>query len=327
MTQTTLSRRALMTGAAAIGAAGALAPATRARAAAPQQGGEMPAHYRFALGEMEVTTVLDGEVPVPGPHPIFGENVAAEAVAELARENFLPADRMLIPFTVTIVNTGAAVLLFDTGNGGTTARRPAAGRLRERMQAAGIAPGDVDHVVLTHFHPDHIGGMIEDGAPAFPNADYVIPAREYDFWAHEDRLFDAGTADNAQLVQDNVVPFAEAARMIAPGDTVVPGIEALEARGHTPGHTAYHLESGGERLVLIADLSNHHVASLQRPEWHVRFDMDKEAAVAARKELLGMIAADRVPFVGYHMPPPAVGYLAEHGPGFRFVPESYQLRL
>lgn len=326
MTDPSLTRRGLMTGAAALAAGATVAPGA-ARAAAPQLGQSVPAHYRVKLGAFEVTTILDGAVEVPGPHPIFGENVSAEEVAELARQNFLPAERMIIPFTVTIVNTGDAVLVFDTGNGGTTGRRPAAGLLRARMQSAGIAPEDVDHVVLTHFHPDHIGGMIEDGQAAFPNASYVIPAREYDFWSSEDRLFEASTADNGQLVQDNVVPFADQARMIAPGEAVVSGVESVKAWGHTPGHTAYHVESEGKRLMLIADTSNHYVASVMRPEWHVRFDMDKEAAVATRKEVLGMIAADRIPFVGYHMPFPSLGYLEEQGPGFRFVPVSYQLQL
>jgi len=325
MTDLRLTRRGLMAGAAATGA---LVAAPRfAAASAPQLGTDVPTHYRFNVGAFEVTTIRDGAVQLPGPHPIFGENVAGEDVAALAEENFLPSDQMEIAFTVTIVNTGNEVILFDTGNGGDTGRRPNAGLLLERLAEAGFEPGQIDHVVLTHFHGDHIGGLTEGGAPAFPNADYVIPAEEYNFWSNEDLLFDENMQSRAQLVQDKVVPFAEQARFIDPGDAVVSGIEAVKAWGHTPGHTTYHLESEGERLMLIADTSNHYVVSLQRPDWHVRFDMDKEGAVAARKEILGMIAADRIPFVGYHMPTPAVGYLEAEGPGFRFVPASYQLNL
>ena len=108
---------------------------------------------------------------------------------------------------------------------------------------------------------------------------------------------------------------------------VVSGIEAIDSRGHTPGHTCYHIESEGARLMVTGDVCNHYVVSMQRPDWHVRFDMDKEGAVAARKKILGMIAADRIPFVGYHMPYPAVGYAEVLGDGFRYVPASYQLNL
>lgn len=325
MDRMTLDRRSLLAGGAALGLAAGTLPRT-AGAGAPMLGLARPAHYRFTVGAMEVTTLLDGAVQVPGPHPIFGENVTQEDVAALAEENFLPAGQMEIPFTVTLVNTGSELILFDTGNG-DIGRRPAAGLLRGRLGQAGYAPEQVDKVVITHCHPDHVGGMTEGGAPAFPDAAYMFPAQEYDFWASEDRLFEASTVDNAQLVQDKVVPFAGQATMIAPGDTVAPGIEALKAWGHTPGHTAYHLESEGERLVLIADTANHHVMSVQKPEWHVRFDMDKELAIAARREVLGMIAADRIPFVGYHMPPPAVGFLEARDGGFRYVPASYQLNL
>jgi len=251
--------------------------------------------------------------------------VTQEDVAALAVENSLPPTRMEIPFTVTVVNTGAEVIVFDSGNG--AGRRPNAGQMRERLAASGIAPEQVDVVALTHFHPDHIGGLMEDGQPAFPNASYLIPSAEYDFWSDEALLANDGTKRVATLAQSNVVPLRDEALFIKGGDAVVGGITALSSHGHTPGHTCYHLESGGERLLILGDVSNHYVATLQRPDWHVRFDMDKEKAVAARKEVLGMIAADRIPFLGYHMPPPAVGYLEAKGEGFRFVPAGYQLNL
>ncbi len=319
-----LTRRAALGTGAAL-AAGALA--SPAAAAAPMLGPSQPTHTRFALGAFEVTTILDGAVQLPGPHPIFGENVTQEDVAALAAENFLPAERMETAFTVTLVNTGSEVVLFDTGNGGATGRRPNAGRLLERLAAAGYAAEQIDTVVITHFHGDHIGGLMEDGAPAFPNARYVLGAEEYDFWSNEDLLDDEAMSGRARLVQANVVPFAERATMIAPGEAVASGIEAVKAWGHTPGHHCYHVESEGQRIMLIADLANHYVMSLQRPDWHVRFDMDKEAAVAARTEILGMVASDRIPFIGYHMPAPAVGYLETLGEGFRYVPASYQLRV
>ena len=325
-----LDRRALLTGAAITGAAltgaglTAGAPGT-GQAAAPMQGLSRPSIYRFGLGGFEVTTILDGAIQLDGPHPIFGQNATQEEVAALAAANFLPPDRMEIPFTVTVVNSGAELILFDSGNGAR--RRPNAGRVRELLADAGIAPEQVDIVALTHFHGDHIGGLMEDGSPAFPNATYVIGDKEYDYWSDEDLLSDDKMKGRAQLVHSNVVPFAPKTRFIKGGDAVVSGIEAVSSHGHTPGHTSFHLESQGRRLLILGDVSNHYVMSLQRPDWHVRFDMDKEMAVAARMEVLGMIAADKIPFIGYHMPPPATGYLETLGVGFRFVPVGYQLNL
>ncbi|MEM9761446.1 MAG: MBL fold metallo-hydrolase [Pseudomonadota bacterium] len=320
------ARRGLMLGAAALPlAGGVLAGAAGAAVPAPQ-GVLRPGAYRFKVGAFEVTSILDGAVQLDGPHPIFGQNVTQDDVASLAAENFLPPTRMEIPFTVTLVNTGSELILFDTGNG-DNGRRPAAGRLVETLGTLGIQPGDITHVVITHFHGDHISGLTEDGAPTFPNAAYVFGAAEYDFWSNEDLLFDEAMQSRAQLVQDKVVPFAEQATMINPGDAVRSGIEAVDNFGHTPGHMAYHLESEGARLMITADSANHYVMSLQRPDWHVRFDMDKEKAAAARRSLFGMIAADKIPFIGYHMPPPAVGYVEPLGEGFRFVPASYQLNL
>lgn len=328
MTQTApfLTRREAFIATGAGAAALALGGAAPARAAAPLQGPLVPHVYRFMVGDFEVTTILDGAIQLDGPHPIFGQNVEANEVMDLAEANFLPPDRMEIGFTQTLVNTGEKVILFDAGNG--AGRRPDAGHLRKRLAAAGIAPEQVDIVAITHFHPDHIGGLMEDGSPAFPNATYVLGAAEYDFWSPEDKAAEgAPTARVGKLTQSNVVPLAEKAEMIQPGAAVVSGVEAVDSKGHTPGHLCYHIESKGERLLVLGDVCNHYVVSMQRPDWHVRFDMDKDAAVAARKAMLGMIAADRIPFVGYHMPYPAVGYVETMGDGFRYVPASYQLNL
>ncbi|MEM8597760.1 MAG: MBL fold metallo-hydrolase [Pseudomonadota bacterium] len=325
MTDCRPTRRGLLAGAAATPLAIA-ATATVADAAVAQQGLLRPAPYRFMVGEFEVTAILDGAVQLDGPHPIFGGNVGQEAVAALAEENFLPATRMEIPFTTTLVNTGSELILFDTGNG-DNGRRPAAGNTVATLQAHGIEPSDITHVVITHFHGDHISGLTEGDAPTFPNAQIILGAAEFDFWTNPDLASQDGMAAPYELVQKKVVPFAEQATMIEPGQTVRSGIEALNCFGHTPGHMVYHLESGGERLLITADTANHYVMSLQKPDWHVVFDIDKEAAAAKRKEVFGMIAADRIPFIGYHMPAPAVGYVEPLGDGFRYVPASYQLNL
>ncbi|MEJ8571732.1 MBL fold metallo-hydrolase [Microbaculum marinum] len=295
-----------------------------ARAAAPMLGATQPQVYRFQLGEFEIATVSDGAVQVDGPHPIFGNDQPAEQVQDYASQNFLPEEKLEISFTPVVINTGNELVLFDTGNG--AARRPAAGALASKLEAAGYTPDQVDVVVLTHFHPDHIGGTMEDGKPTFPNARYVTGRTEYDFWSDEAKL--GGPMDRvASLTQSNVVTFADKTTFLEDGGEVVSGIRAVAAPGHTPGHMAFLVESGGKPFLIWGDTTNHYVLSLQKPEWHVSFDMDKDEAVRSRKKILDMVAADRIPATGYHMPFPAIGYVEKAGDGYRWVPVSYQLRL
>jgi glyoxylase-like metal-dependent hydrolase (beta-lactamase superfamily II) len=309
-------------------AAGLAMPQIMIRAAHAQAEAEIPenpGYRRFTLGTFEITTIQDGQRPSEGPHPIFGQDQPAETVAELLEENFLPSDRFVNGFTPTLVRTESELILFDTGLG-EGARGDGLGKLRERLQAAGHQPDDVTIVAITHFHPDHIGGLTEDDTPAFANARYVMGQAEYDFWTAPDRM-SGPTEQVAQLVEQKVKPLAERTTFIGDGDEIVPGIAAMEAHGHTPGHLIFLLESGAQRLALTADTANHYVASLQRPEWHVQFDVDKELGAETRKKVFDMIAAERLPFIGYHMPFPSVGFVEKMDVGYRYVPMSYQLDL
>ena len=297
---------------------------TPAAAASPMLGADHPTHYRFKLGGFEITTIWDGAVQLKGPHPIFGQNVPEADVQALARENFLPPADFEISFAPVIVNTGKELVLFDTGNG--AGRRPNAGRTAATLAKAGYSAEQIDVVVLTHFHPDHIGGMTEDGKPTFPNARYVTGEAEYNFWSPKE-MAEGKLARVGKLVQANVVPFADKMTFVKPDGAVASGITAVGAFGHTPGHMAYHFDSEGRRLLLWADSTNHYVASLQRPDWHVRFDMDKQAAADTRKTILGMAAAEKIPCTGYHMPFPSVGYVDNRAGAYHWVPATYQLNL
>ncbi len=318
---TTMTRRhALLTG-----ASGALAmpfivrPVKPARAETRMMGLDRPTHYRFPLGDFEVTMLFDGARRVDGPHPIFGENQDPDEVAAYAEENFLPGDRMEISFAPVLVNTGAELVLFDTGN--APGGQPDVGNLPQRLEAAGYEPGQIDVVAISHCHPDHIGGLMNGGEPTYPNARYAIGRTEYDWWTSE------APEDQAALVQSNVVPLSEQMTFLEDGDDVVSGITAMATFGHTPGHMAFHIESNGQRLLNFADVTNHYVASLRRPDWHVVFDHDKEAAVETRRRVLYMLATERIPAVGYHMPFPSIGFVERTEESFRWVPASYQLHV
>jgi len=305
----TISRRQALAGAAALPlAAAAAGPAS---AAAPMMGAGMPRYNRFMLGVFEVTTILAGTRTVPEPQGIFGMNASPEEFAAASEAANIPTDAAQFFFTPTVVNTGSELILFDTG---LSAEGTAAA-----LAEAGYSPDQVDTVVITHMHGDHIGGLMEGETETFANARYVTGQAEFDAW---DMSGDEG-------FEAKMRPLTEAGKVefIGDGGGVASGVTGMAAFGHTPGHMVYMLESDGKQLLIAADFANHYVWSLAHPDWEVRFDRDKEAAAATRRRLLDMLAADKVPFIGYHMPWPGVGYVDKHDSGYAYVPHSYQLML
>lgn len=304
MTSPTFSRRSLLAAAATV----PLIPAM-ARAGAPMLGTAMTPFYRVQLGEFEVTTLLSGTATRPDPQTIFGLNASAEDFAAVSQAANIPTDKAQFFFTPTVVNTGAELMLFDTGLSPES--------ITGALEAAGYTAEMVDVVVITHMHGDHIGGLMSGDAPTFPNARYVAGRAEFDAWAQMgNEGFDT-----------RMRPLADRTTMIEDGASVVSGHTAVAAFGHTPGHMAHLIESGGQSLLIAADFANHYVWSLAHPDWDVKFDMDKPAAAATRKRLLDMMATDRIPFVGYHMPWPGIGYVERQDGAYRYAPTSYQLLL
>ncbi|MEM6896315.1 MAG: MBL fold metallo-hydrolase [Pseudomonadota bacterium] len=303
-----LTRRTLLASA----AAAPLVPfATQAsaggHAAAPTQKART-----FTVGDFAVTTLLAGTGQRDEPQGTFGMNVSAEEFARVSEENFISAETYQGFFNPVVVQTGSETILFDTGLPGDGV--PSA------LAEVGLSPADITHVVLTHMHPDHIGGMTGDAGEVYTNASYVTGRREYDFWTGQgagNRIFD--------MMAQKVTPFAEKMRFLDEGGEVRPGITAMGAFGHTPGHMVYMLDSGDAQLLITADMANHHVWSLANPDWEVRFDGDKSAAAGTRRRILTMLAEERIPMVGYHMPFPAAGYVETRGDGFHWVPVTYQM--
>lgn len=255
----------------------------------------------FDLGAFKVTTMLAETRMVRDPHNIFGINVDDAAFDAVAAANDLDPAEIAFYFTPVLVDTGSELVLFDTGT--------SVEAITGALAAAGHTPDDIDRVVITHMHGDHIGGIASGAAPTFANAAFTTGADEMDHW---DFSGDEGFETLIRPMQDRF-------DLISDGDAVASGITAMAAYGHTPGHMAYHLESDGQRLVLGADFANHFAFSLANPEWEMLFDADKAQAVATRKALLDMMATDQVPMVSYHMPFPAHGHIERTDSGYAFT--------
>jgi glyoxylase-like metal-dependent hydrolase (beta-lactamase superfamily II) len=297
--------------------AAAQAPATPA---APAQA---PGFYRFRVGGFTVTTVHDGFFarPLEG----FVRNAPLAEVQAAATAAFLPADRQVIPFTITFVSRGDTLAVFDAGNGVTPAGATA-GRMIANMAAAGIDPARVTHVIHSHFHGDHVNGLLNaEGGRAFPNAAILVPQPEWAWWTTEanqtrspegQRATFANVARRFAPYQGRVTPFA-------PGAEVIPGITSMAAPGHTPGHTIFRVADGDAQMMFLADLTNRPEIMMANPDWQIVFDFDGDAAAATRRRVLDMVATDRIRVTGYHYPFPANGYVARQGNGFRFVPADW----
>jgi glyoxylase-like metal-dependent hydrolase (beta-lactamase superfamily II) len=299
-----LKRRSFLAGSAALVAGSSV------QAAAPMLGSSMATHRRFQLGDFEVTTILANTTTIKNdPQGIFGLNVSKEEFVSVTEAAHLPTDQFQMFYTPTVVNTGKELVLFDTGQdaSGTVAA----------LNSAGYSADQIDKVVLTHFHGDHVGGLHSGDERTFKNATYYCGNAEFEDWDFSgDDTFEA-----------QVRPLEDELNFIDPEDDVASGITAVDASGHTVGHMGFMIESNGKQLFLGGDFANHYIWSLAYPDWELRFDRDREKAAQTRRRLLSMLATDKIPFVGYHMPWPSVGYVETREDGFTYVPTSYQLML
>lgn len=322
----TAHRRSLFAGSAAIAAAMALPAAAQQAAPAAAAPAQAPGFYRFKVGRHTVTTVHDGvnRRPVEG----FVRNAPLADVQAVLAESFLPGDTLTIPFTVTFVETPQGLVVFDAGTGGQLS--PTAGLLAANMRAAGLDPAAVRMVIVSHFHGDHITGLTTaENARVFPNAEIVVPAAEWAWWTesgNESRTPEGqrGTFANTRR---RFAPYEGRIRQVQDGQEVVPGIRAVSAQGHTPGHTLYHLSDGDQQMMFLADLTNRPEVMARRPDYQIVFDMDGDAAAAMRRRVFDRVATDRIRVTGYHYPFPANGFIARDGQGFRFVPAEWSASL
>ncbi len=298
-----------------------------ALAKAAKKGTQVPGFYRFSLGAFEITVVSDGNLFLPSR--LMASNVPEAELKAFLKGNYLDAARHMSHLNLALINTGKALILVDTGAGANF--QDTAGKLVDNLEAAGHAPQEVDKVIVTHGHPDHVWGIIDDfeEAPRFPNATYVINKAEWDFWTAEDTAdkLPEGFKSFASGARRNLLPVTARMRRVAPDYEVVPGVRVIDTAGHTPGHVSVIVESEGERLLITGDAVNHAYISFERPEWQPGVDMDKGKAVAVRKHLLDMAASEGLLVLGYHFPFPGLGHVARSGAAWRWVPALWQWEL
>jgi glyoxylase-like metal-dependent hydrolase (beta-lactamase superfamily II) len=323
---TELSRRNILTGAIAAAATSALMPlaASSVRAAAPLSGKQAPSYYRSKLGDFEITVVSDGARPIPLP-PAFVRNVSNEEVLKVAEAAYMPKGSIVAPFNPVVVNTGAKLILIDTGYG--PGLGPTVGLLPATLAAAGIDPKTIDIVLISHLHGDHILGLkTPDGALAFPNAEIKVPAVDWTYWMSDENMSKAPEGFQKTSFGFNRKIFANLADKVTRfewGKEVAPGITAVETAGHTPGHTSFMIASGSRQLFFQGDVTNVPDLFLRNPEWQVMFDSEPEKAVVMRRRVYDMASTDKLLVSGYHFPFPGLGYIEKAGSGYQLIPTAW----
>ncbi len=302
---TNLSRRSLLALGAGLGASTMLGSSALAKA--PKLGTQTPYWHRFVLGDAEVTVVSDGTLPLGPPKGTF-VGVPDEEVRKMLSDNFLNPDNVVLEQNSPIVNNGDKLILFDTGMGTSKAFGPTTGRQQKSMAEAGIKPGDIDAVVLSHAHIDHIGGIVgADDKPLFPNAQYYITQSDFEFWTDEGKL-GSPLKDFVVHARKNLMPVRDRIVFIKDGQEFLPGVQAIAAPGHTVGHTIFMVTSSGKSFAFLGDLTHHAVLLLEKPRMEFSYDTDPKQAAGTRVKLLDTIAANKTPVMSYHFAWPGYGH-------------------
>jgi len=297
-----------------------LARPNAALAAAPQHRDQVPGFYRLKVGDLEVTALYDG-TGVFDPHWLNGTKATIDSVVKGLQEDPHMLD---VADTGFLVNTGKQVILVDAG-AGTWWGGGAMGRLGGSLRSAGYTPEEVDIVLVTHLHSDHVGGLTtQDEKRVFPNADVYVAKAESDFWLSPEIAAKAAkeAQPSFQRAQAIAAPYIKAGkwRTFSGSESIVDGMQLVPLPGHTPGHTGYEFSSKGQKILFWGDIVHALRVQLQHPEVTAIFDTDQTAAAATRQQLLPKLTSEDVLIAGPHMNFPALGRLHREGSGYSWAP-------
>ena len=324
MSNTPINRRKVMLFAAAGlsatgfgGLAGAQAPA----AAAGNIG-----HYRFRIGDIQATVLSDGLLS--GPSRIYAHDAPEMELREALTRAFLPTDTLSLNLNTLLIETGGRRILIDPGAAQTMG--PNAGRLFQNLAAIGLRAEDIDAVMISHTHPDHVGNLRNaDGGKAFPRASVHAPQADWNFFVRNDPDLSYMPVSEefrrrfAGAIKRSVEPIAADVVLYEAGDEIVPGLTTLPAHGHTPGMASFLVHSGSDQLLLTSDLAYHPVVNVDRP-WRPGPDRDKDTALQSRRRIFDRAAADRLLVLGFHYPFPGLGRILKTDGGYAWVPANWQ---
>ena len=273
---------------------------------------------QLSIGSATLTTVSDGSLILPGSF-IF-EPMPKEELAPILTEFNLSSERLMPECNLALYRDGSNTVLFDVGSGPDF--MPTAGTIVDSLDALGIAPEDITHVVFTHAHPDHIWGLLDEfDDPLFTEATYMMGRAEWDYWWNPETVNTIGEARAAFAVgaKRRMEAIEDAVELFDDGDEVLPGIAAISTAGHTPGHMAFEIRHGSEAALVVGDaIGNHHVA-FRKPGWESGSDQDPTTAVSARKMLFDRLTSEQIALIGFHLPNGGIGRVDLDGDGYRFV--------
>jgi glyoxylase-like metal-dependent hydrolase (beta-lactamase superfamily II) len=325
---TEVSRRTLLTGAVAVSAATALTPfaASPARAAAPQSGRQAPGFYRYKVGTHEITVVTDGVNRFRFPDGFVANKSRDEVNTGIASlYQGVEKDHVAIPYSPVVVNTGAKLVVIDTGTGEANFERSkgAAGQFHGNLKAAGIDRNAVDVVIISHFHGDHINGLVgPDNKATFANAEIMVPAAEWKYFMDDGEMSRQTTDRMKGVFAGARRVFDALGRKVTPyeaGKEVAPGITSVATHGHTPGHMSHIVASGNSKVYVQGDVTNIPLF-VRNPGWHLFFDQDAKAAEETRRKVYDMLASEKMMVQGFHYPFPALAHIEKADSGYREVP-------
>ncbi|WP_206366235.1 MBL fold metallo-hydrolase [Sphingomonas flavalba] len=330
MSELTLNRRKIMLTAAA-GAStfllptGAVFSQTVPVTERPVQQGNA-GHYRFRVGDIDATVLSDGLIG--GPPQVYASDAPEQELQEVLRRAFLPVDHMTLNLNTLLIETSGRRILLEAGAGQTMG--PQGGRIFDNLAAIGLRPEDIDVIVVSHTHPDHVGNLrTVDGGRAFPQATVFAPRADWDFFVHDDPdlsympVPEDFRRNFAAAIKRSIEPVADGIELYEAGTEIVPGLHTLAASGHTPGMATFLVESGNDQLLLTADLAYHPIINVDRP-WLPGPDRDKDAALASRRRIFDMAAADQIPVLGFHYPFPGLGRMLKTDTAYAWVPAYWQ---